>query len=45
MTLELIPLCTGERFQAKKKKNVVAADWLVITPDGIGQIDIRYTVA
>jgi hypothetical protein len=37
-------IITGERFQAKKMKNVAAADWLVITPDGTGQVDIRYTV-
>ena len=34
----------GERFRAHLKEGTVAADWLVIGPDGTGHIDIRLTL-
>lgn len=34
----------GERINARKRQDVAAADWLLVTPDGTGLIDIRYTV-
>jgi len=34
----------GERLRARKKPDTVAADWMVIAPDGTGMIDIRLTL-
>jgi len=34
----------GERLRARLKAEVAAADWLVVAPDGTGQIDIRLTL-
>ncbi len=34
----------GERLRARLKPGTVAADWMVIAPDGTGLIDIRITL-
>ena len=34
----------GERLRARKKPDTVAADWMIIAPDGTGMIDIRLTL-
>jgi len=34
----------GERLHAHLQQGTAAADWLVVAPDGTGQIDIRLTL-
>ena len=34
----------GERFKASLKPGVAAADWMIVTPDNTGLIDIRLTL-
>ncbi len=34
----------GERLNAHLKSGTVAADWMIIGPDGVGLIDIRVTL-
>jgi len=34
----------GERLRARLKSDTVAADWLIVAPDGTGLIDIRLTL-
>ncbi len=34
----------GDRLRARLKAGVVAADWMIVGPDGTGLIDIRLTL-
>ena len=34
----------GERLRARLAPGTLAGDWLVVSPDGVGQIDIRLTL-